>query len=513
MRNYFSYIILGIFLMSLLTSCYRDKGNYSYENLNEISIDLPDEVAVQQGMRLHLTPKLNFVLNDTEENLSYEWVISLPTSSDSANVVLSTDRDFSEQISYTSGNTYPFSFKVTDNNTGVTYRKGMNLQVMTNYQQGYFILEQYDNYSDISFYNTQTDSVYYHVFSTVNPDVTLKSNSTDFFTIDYNGYTIRIGDEQTKVTAGNLCMVFGEDWGYVLDYRSCEVLSDMEQMFSVHPDKIRPQVLAKEENSPNFYLMNDGKLHRMYQDKGQTAFGEVFMTSDDLETELAPFIGTGFFYRGLVGVLFFDQGNHRFYSTTPATNLVFSDVKSIYKKENKDAEGNIVSYDTLINAAKMDPDWELIGFSKGGMSKTYYYMVFRTVDKLYATTYAITGAGFSSGPLHVINEEECPGMRNSAVFMAPNGRAQLYYVNGNEIRLYDMSSNRSRVIYIFPAGEEVTALEFPTDNGLTLTASTWDGVKGSVYLFDLVNTGDLRDARPTAVKTNFGKIKKIVYKK
>ena len=80
-----------------------------------------------------------------------------------------------------------------------------------------------------------------------------------------------LGDDKTKVAAGNLSMIFGEDWGYVIDYRSCRVLSGVEQMFSVRPDVIRPQFLAMDA-SPDFFLMNDGKIYRMYQKQGQTMF-------------------------------------------------------------------------------------------------------------------------------------------------------------------------------------------------------------------------------------------------
>ena len=114
MKNWFRYSLIGMLGVLLLASCYKDKGNYSYRDLNEISIDLPEIVSVQQGMVLEVSPKLSFALEENEENLSYEWVVSIPTSSDSVNVVLSTDRDFAEQVDYASGNSYPFDFKVTD---------------------------------------------------------------------------------------------------------------------------------------------------------------------------------------------------------------------------------------------------------------------------------------------------------------------------------------------------------------------------------------------------------------
>lgn len=508
----FRYSLIGILGILLFSSCYRDKGNYSYKDLNEISIDVPEVVSVQQGMVLEISPKFNFALEEDEKGLSYEWVVSIPTSSDSVNVVLSTARDFSERIDYTAGNTYPFSLKVTDGNTGVTYRKGMKLQVQTDYQPGYFLVEQFDSHGDISFYNTEKKVVYHNIFSEVNPEVVMKSNVTDMFSIDFNGYEVVLGDDKTKVAAGNLSMIFGEDWGYVIDYRSCRVLSGVEQMFSVRPDVIRPQFLAMDA-SPDFFLMNDGKIYRMYQKQGQTMFGEQYVASDGLEYECAPFIGPGFNYRGLMGVMFFDRMNHRFYTTSPATNLALSDVGSRYVVTEKDGDGNVISSDTLLDASKVNEEWELIGMPQGGMMNTSYFMVFRDPDNVYVAHYNIPSGGFTNGPFAIVKEENCPGMRTSPVFVAPTGRTQMYYANGNEIRLYDIYANTSRAIHTFPVGENVTSIVFPTTDGLKLAAATYDGAKGSIYTFDLVNTGDLKDPTPTASETGFGYIKKMVYKK
>ncbi len=501
MIRWFKYGLAGVLCMLLGVSCYRDKGNYSYEDLNEITIDLPDQVAVQQGMLLEVEPKLLFALEENEENLSYEWVITVPTSADSVNVVLSTNRNFSERIDYSSGNIYPFSFKVTDNNTGVTYRKGLSLEVRTNYQPGYFVLEQDGEHSDISFYNTGINEVFHNVFSEVNPEIALKSKAIDLFSVDYEGFSSPDG----KVAAGNMTMLFGEDWGYVIDYRSCRVISGIEQMFMTAPAVIRPQVLANNiEQTSTFVLINDGKIYRMYQSEGQTVFGEPLLAPDGSETACASFIGSGVNLRGLMGVLYFDEGKHRFYSRYQATNTTLNDVTGTY------VEGS----DTLFYANKVNEDWELIGMPQGGMMNTCYYMVFKAPDGIHTIKYDMAGGGFNRGPLHKVTEEDAPGMGDSPCFAAPpmSNREQVYYANGNEIRLYDVLANTSRAIHTFPEGEEVAFIVFTTNGGLSLTAATNNGSKGSIYTFELSHTGDVQ-AGPELLATDFGKIKKLVYKK
>lgn len=506
MKRIFILGIIGLLGAVLLVSCYRDKGDYDYRDLNEISIELPDVVYVQQGEVLEVVPTLNFSAGKEEENLSFEWVVSIPEgASDTSDVVLSTERIFSERIDYASGNSYPFNFKITDNNTNVTYRKELILEVRSHLAPGFFVVERYANHGDVSFYNTELDSTFYNVFSNVNTDVMLPANITDMYSIDYNGYSVQVSDDESfNVAAGNISMIFGEDWGYVVDFRSLRVLSTVDEMFLTKPDVIRPQVLAS-VTSPNFLLMNDGKVHRMSQNKGQTLFGDAFVPYDgNSDYDCAPFIGLGF--RGQMGVLFFDELEHRFFSmATQADYLNFTSDSTAY----------VVEQDTILYAAEIEESWELLAMPQGGMMNTSYFMVFEDVaeDGLYVATYSLTNKGFRGGGLEKVDEQYCPGMRESSVYVAPYGRSQLYYANGNEIRLYDVEANRSEVIYTFSGGENITAITFLPNSGSQMAVATYDGSKGAVYMFELENTGLLKSSTPTAYASDFGEIIKLVYKK
>ena len=501
--------ILGVLGGLLLTSCYRDKGNYSYKALNEISFDMPDDVSAQQGEVLYIEPKMTFALENNEENLSYEWVISVPSAEDSVNVVLSTERNFAEPIDYSAGNTYPFRLFVTDNNTGVTYVKKMNLLVRTHFSPGYFVVEQYADHSDFSFYNTELDTVIYDAFSTMNPDIVLPPSVTDMYSIDYNAYTVSAGDVSTRYEAGNMTMLFGEDWGYSIDFRSGKVSASVEQMFSTRPDVIKPQVLASEQ-SPNFFLMNDGVVYRMQFGNGQTLFGDAMMTpSGDDNYHCAPFIGKGFNYRGVMGVLFFDELNRQFYTMNPSTGLTFSETGKVYTEDIVE-DGEVVGKDTLFNMKAVEEGWVLKALPLGGSVNATYFMIWDCGDALRVIQYYIPGG---NDRVNVVDETQCPGMRESLTYAAPNGRNQVYYGNGNEIRLYDVAANSSRVVYTFPAGEEVVSILFPTTSGMDMTVATNNGGSGTLYTFSMSGTGDLQTSEPTKKVTGFGKIKKIVYKK
>lgn len=141
----------------------------------------------------------------------------------------------------------------------------------------------------------------------------------------------------------------------------------------------------------------------------------------------------------------------------------------------------------------------------------YYFMVFKDPTDVHVALY-YAPSGFRSGPVKVATEESCPGMRNSSIFVAPYGRTQLYYANGNEIRLYDIYGNTSRVIYSFPDGEDITSMVFHEKDGFKLVVATYNGSRGALYTFELLNTGNLKNSTPIYSETGFGYIKKIVQK-
>lgn len=497
MKSWFRYSLIGILIALFFASCYRDKGNYSYKDLNELTINLPEVVSVQQGMVVNVTPELEFALGDEEGDLSYEWVITTSTGRDSIYVVLSTERKLEKRIDYAAGNSYPLNFKVTDNNTGVTYRKETKLRVLTEFQPGYFLLEEKEGRGDISFYNTERDSAYYDIFSKANPDIVLKPNVNNLFSLDYNGYQIQIGDEIQNVAAGNLSVVFGEDWGYVIDYRSLRVISGVEQLFADKPEVIRPQVLAK---SPNFYFMNDGKIYRMYQTQGQTSFGLAYITPDGGDYDCS-FFGTG--ANNGWGVVCFDCLNHCLYELTDNNiNLNYAYWPYV----------DATTGDTIINPAKMNENWDLMAMAHGGMNNGAYFMIFKDSDpeRIHVVKYDANGQGFRRGPIATVGDDEYLRMMSSTDFLLPYRREQLYYTHDNEIRLYNITSNSSQVIHAFPAGEEVTTMVFHDKDGSKLAVATHDGNEGRLYTFDVADTGYFKSATPIVSEKGFGYIKKIV---
>ena len=68
--------IISILVIAGLSSCYRDKGNYSYKNINQLEITFDDNESnwkVAVGDTIQITPHFEFEKDSVEEYLTYEW--------------------------------------------------------------------------------------------------------------------------------------------------------------------------------------------------------------------------------------------------------------------------------------------------------------------------------------------------------------------------------------------------------------------------------------------------------
>ena len=58
----------------IITSCYEDKGNYDYREMNDIEISVETESSSYAlGDKVISKPKLVFTLGKEPSDLSYEW--------------------------------------------------------------------------------------------------------------------------------------------------------------------------------------------------------------------------------------------------------------------------------------------------------------------------------------------------------------------------------------------------------------------------------------------------------
>ena len=207
----YSIIILFALLLSLITSCYKDKGNYDYHELEDVAIDTTDvgmqsEYAIMRFDTLVLKPKVYFegqeVTDASQAPLDYLWTIFSATTGTGANQVIDTighERILNSVISRTGGN-YLVQLVVTNRHDGVKQFFRIPVSVSEVFNGGWMVFyERADKpgYSDLALIfnawtklNVNYNRYYTNLYETTNGE-------------PLKGHPIRCLDIAVSLAAGN----------------------------------------------------------------------------------------------------------------------------------------------------------------------------------------------------------------------------------------------------------------------------------------------------------------------
>ena len=141
--KYNAYLL--VFCMLLLSSCFKDKGNYDYADINDITIGDKGFAAdtiynVRANVdRLTITPELNFSLDPEEKgSYKYEWVAVGTQKYPGERFVLGNERNL-DCIITLPAEAFTLYLKITDQNTNVVFSKSVELNVSTSYTKGWIL--------------------------------------------------------------------------------------------------------------------------------------------------------------------------------------------------------------------------------------------------------------------------------------------------------------------------------------------------------------------------------------
>lgn len=127
----------------MLCSCYADKGNYDYREINEVAIvGMPDTLVTKfkNADTLKVTPLLE---DSFAENGDYEYTWLAVLKNDKVNgqfkFEIGKEKDLNYFIDLPLG-MYAVYLNVLDKNTGVTWRNHFDLNVITATTTGWLVL-------------------------------------------------------------------------------------------------------------------------------------------------------------------------------------------------------------------------------------------------------------------------------------------------------------------------------------------------------------------------------------
>lgn len=169
------FLILLAAVIVGLSSCYDDKGNYTYKDLPQITIqpfNTGGIINLTMGDTLRITPEFEYSTSDTVMNLKYTWTLDGKEISNERNLVYKTN-DIVNAVCM---------LKVDDLDHDVFFVNSVSVSIGYKYEKtGYLVLAEKNGQTTLSFlredytgYNGsyEVDSLSY----SVNPDVYFLEN-------------------------------------------------------------------------------------------------------------------------------------------------------------------------------------------------------------------------------------------------------------------------------------------------------------------------------------------------
>lgn len=469
------YIILSL-LLSGLASCYKDKGNYTYHPLKQITIDslvnlkrfYMDSLVINPGVAVD---------KGTESELDFQWSMFPTTQSMEAlpaqPEIISRSKVLRIRLEK-AVRQYPYVviLRVTDKATGVSTYRRFELMISSPFASGWLVLSDRNNISDVDII-TREDSVISRIYELVN-GTAIKGKGTRLRLLGaYSG-----ADELFIQTEDNLLQVRNPEFN---------LLQDAAAMFYTKPDRVSPQYLAINDYGTQRYLVNSGKVFGA-STLNNGKYGLPYIG----DYEAAPFIAGGSYSA------VYDKKNGRFLKIPVLSNSVtmeaFTELKPDPAFDVNNIKGDLMYME-------QGPDLSYHFFREAGGNIRLYGL----------NTYS------NDAPGAFTQQVAATELKQATAFAISGTLPLTYFAAGNSLYLYDIGANQARKLYDFPAGSTVPVIRMlkdwnSDDDNSFLAVGVNSGSNGTVYYFKLAGTGELAGNTYKKQFNGFGRIADIIYK-
>lgn len=468
---------------ALITSCSKDKGNYDLVPINEIKItdNEPDNIRIFQFETLKINPVIEQTKGIDENKLVYSWSTYL-TANPPTSFALGSNKNLEAKIEVKPGK-YTILFMVKDTETGVSFFKEYKMEVSTKLGEGWLALEDTPSgKQEISMINV-AEEVMHNLYENANSGKTLPDNS----------YEIKVLN--TAYGVQNV-FILGKSNAVEVDYISLKKFDEFKTWFYTPPTTINIQNYFYSSLGASGFIINNEELYSL-----------SFLNAGDKLKFGAPI-----------------KGDWKISSF--AFPHTYSDYTLLYDTKNQRFLRHLSSaITTLSNPAGSAFDPNNVGkqlvFGGPGSGNLYNCLMKNNNDDQYAV-YRINAAYNASViAAEKYDIENAPEI-NKAKFFASSGLyLHIYYAVDNKIYLLDIPAKKSRLVYTFPTGAEITAIKLKQstnlivsypDNNKQFVAAIYQGGQGKIYKFTVSNTGDFTGNTFTKEYTGFNRVKNLEYK-
>lgn len=470
--------LCGITLAISMAGCYKDEGNYDYNEINKIAITSDSaDVVVSQQDTLRINVNLSQTMPDAS-GLNYQWVM-YPTGTAQTRRTLSESKNLSAFITEAPGS-YVLDYFVTDKKTGVSFQKRFWINVVSAFGEGWMVLEEVNGATDIGLV-TKGNKIYRNIYSATNKGMKLPAGANRIQIINYRS------DQEIYIFAPNDMIQ--------VNYIDFLKIKRFDEFFFTAPEP-KPQAHHLLGGSDKI-LYNNGQVFAI-----NTITPPPFFYGLPLIGENPYYMEPYPIYSVLKGKFFYDRISQRFYragpydielSSCPAYNPALDafDMNNIGKK--------------MLYAEHNVTDQHIALFKNNNHDSLFIYVLDAGIDNAAIGKYDVT---------------KVPGLLGADHYMMSKTLTYLYYSNGNKVYKLDILAQTSTLLYTFPAGAQVADMKLylnyddfeDPDNYRVIGIATNEGDQGKLYYFHIAGTGNFTGNTYREMFSGFGKLSSILFK-
>lgn len=535
------YFILGL----LVASCYDDKGNYTYQEVNTLDVSLNKvySVRLDKDTTVTIIPQLSQSLQENEDNLEYTWLHS------------TTNHNFYGHGKFdTVGLEQNLNFHIDPEAKNLAYAH-------------YFRLNVYDRITDIEYpVNTTIELIKPYVGSWM--ILHRKNGQTELGSVEYIGGDIVVqedayyeetgkrftGKPQALMSYTTSCKYYGTGSGWNM----FTVITDDPVESGVYcqwkhfekKDSLTRMVAPLAQNSFDFQHITladgDGTASALLLSGGMfyqsPRAGKIYEPAADLEGEVNITLASKISNNALL----YDEAGHRFafyYNTSDGLGVKKYD--PLYFSESEENTNLIKAIPTrdgnvsAVNPNKLPEDQKVLYLGTGyqyasAWTSVYAYALAKNDTRCFVYEFNPRGFNYSDNAsfngYYTINIPQ--GLDESAVFAStPPYSGLLFYASGNTVYRLDFkqAGGKATAIYTHAGGKAVKmkfakrylsssnafdAYEFDVQYSLGIGFDMGNG-KGDFVILNLSSTGsvggDSEHYPAKQVYTDFGEITDFVF--
>jgi len=451
----------GLICSMMLSSCYEDKGNYDYSEIEKIEITLPEGLMVMANSESIIfdpviTSSLAGVIDGLNENYEFNCKINYRhTDSETGQYLywLDINPENKKNINFFAGipsGNYPIWYSVTNKETGFTANaKGM-VSVLTSTYEGWMVLsnegaEKSARLDIISKDSKGNPMVAANLLGANAPDIK-NATQLSLFASMYAGR--------------EAIYLLSESGGYRLDLDKLTASESNNVKFT---DFIVPTVPGEPVSylvvtgagyyygpTSNYCVTTEGNAYAIRSGNAGSSFEDPMNTTTpggEPTYKVSPMTGTSMARPGnSTCVLCYDVTNKRFvgwnYNSNP-NNLMFT----LTDPEGTDRK---FSYQTGM---------ELIDMESTRFSNGLVYSVLQDAQgKRYIYGVNMSGNRFTQEVIY--NDITAEHFNDATDYVFHSQFPFMFYSSGNKVYSYNLGSGTVNDVMELPAGETITKLKF-----------------------------------------------------